>query len=179
MTERVKWRAIWGLLGVAATLVLIIYIAGHYEKELERINWALVSLLSLLVFGAIAVYRWNDQLADYNVIQLFLNPVTKQPDPYRHLMWAFAGLTFWAIVQVVLEKQWAILTTLLLGALGFFVAKPAIDGLSDAIGRRPVSQDQPANLNINAPNADTVNTQGVQPVSTQPTLPSAIRTIQT
>ncbi len=148
MSKRTTWHAFWAAVGAFAAFALIVYAVSRYEDVLTKINWALVSLLSAFVFGSVAIYRWNDELAKYSLVDLVMNPKTGKPDPYRHLLFLFAGLTVWAIVQVVLAKEWGNLNALLLGALGFFVAKPTIDGISDAIASRTVV-DQSSDVAIN------------------------------
>jgi hypothetical protein len=71
-----------------------------------------------------------------------------------------------------------------LPALGYFVAKPTIDGISDAIASRPAPTEPSGNLQINAPNADTVNVPprpaeaatDLQPTPRRPA--SAIKTLK-
>jgi len=159
VSRRIKLTAAWSALAIASIFVLIVLAVDKYEAELEKINWPLVSLISVFVFGALTIYRWNADLPRYNLIELVMNPKTGKADPYRHLLFLFAGLTVWAIVQVVLNKQWGSLTALLLPSLGFFVAKPTVDGFADAWASRPAkAADSAGNLQqvINAPSADTV-----------------------
>lgn len=135
------WQTCAAIVAGVATLALIILVVDRYGADLTRTNWALVSLLCALVFVATVIYRWNEIAPGYEVMDLLMNPQTGKADPYRHLMFFFAGLTAWAIVQVVLAKEWTTLTPLLLGALGFFVAKPTLDGFANALGRRGRDDD--------------------------------------
>lgn len=157
MSIHVKWPALFSVIAGLMTLVLIVFVVDRFEAQLVKINWPLVSLISIFVFGGMLVYRWNDQLARYNVIELVMNPKTGKPDPYRHLLFLMSGLGAWACIQVVLNKQWDVVTPLLTLLIGAFVAKPALDGFSDAIASRPAAPEPSGNTQINAPNADTVN----------------------
>ena len=157
MSHRVKWTALWTVVGGLVTLALIIVGVDRFEAQLTKINWPLVSLMSLFVFGGFMIYRWNDELARYNLIDLVMNPVTGKPDPYRHLLFLMSGLGAWACIQVVLAKQWDVLTPLLTLLIGAFVAKPTLDGFSDAIARRPPAEKPVGPVQVNAPHADTVN----------------------
>jgi len=163
MSTRVKWTALWGGLAILSTFVLIVLLVDHFEAKLEKINWPLVSLVCVFVFGGLIVYRWNADITKYNFIDMVMNQKTGKADPYRHLLFLFAGIAAWAIVQVVLAKSWDTLTPLLTLVLGFFVAKPTVDGIADAWASRPAStpSDGAGNLQqvINAPAADTVNAQ--------------------
>lgn len=155
MSKRVRWAALWSGLGILVTFGLIVFAVDQYEAQLTKINWPLVSLLSVFVFGGVAIYRWNSHEQSYNVLSLVMK--NGQPDPYRHLLFFFAGLTAWAIVQMVLDKQWQYLAAVLLPSLGYFVLKPTVDGMSDAFARRPAAAEPTGNVQVNAPNADTVN----------------------
>ena len=159
MSRRIKWTAAWSALAIASTFVLIVLAVDRYETKLEKINWPLVSLICVFVFGGVTLYRWNSDLARYNLIDMVMNAKTGKADPYRHLLFLFAGIAAWAIVQVVLAKSWDTLTPLLTLVLGFFVAKPTVDGIADAWASRPASTAPDGGNSqqiINAPAADTV-----------------------
>src|SRR6185312_8282153 len=157
-----RWAAIGSALLILSTFVLIVYVVDRFEVQLTKINWPLVSLICVFVFGGVTLYRWNADLQRYNLIDMVMNAKTGKADPYRHLLFLFAGIAAWAIVQVVLAKSWGTLTSLLPTVLGIFVAKPAVDGIADAWASRPASTaGDGGNLQqvINAPTADTVNAQ--------------------
>jgi TctA family transporter len=172
MSKRARFAAIWTALAIFATFVLIILGVDRYEAKLAKINWPLVSLICVFVFGGVALYRWNSDITRYNLIDMVMNQKTGKADPYKHLLFLFAGIAAWAIVQVVLAESWDTLTPLLTLVLGFFVLKPTVDNMSDAYASRPAPtpSDGAGNLQqvINAPAADTVNATPQQPVQPAP-----------
>src|SRR5690242_20187159 len=108
-----KWRAGAVALAAIMTFVLIVIAVDRYEDSLAKINWALVSIMCGFAVAAVAVYRWNRWgPKGYNLVDLVRNPKTNRADPYRHLLFVFAGIGAWAVVQVVLAKSWETLTPL-------------------------------------------------------------------
>lgn len=141
MSERQRYTAIAGVIGIVFAFAGIVLIVDRYEKQLSHINWALVAILAGFALAAVAVYQWNARPGGYELVDLVMKD--GKADPYRHLLFVFGGLGAWAVVQVVLAKEWATLTPLLAMLLGFFVAKPTIDGVSAAWAARP-PQSAPA-----------------------------------
>jgi len=146
VSKKAMWataRAIWAALSVLIVFAGIVLFVARYEKELERINWPLVSILCGFAVAGCAVYRWQHNPGSYDLVDLVKNPKTGLADPYRHFLFIFGGLGAWSVVQVVLAKEWSTLTPLLGLLLGYFVAKPAVDGLAEAWCNRPAAVMQP------------------------------------
>jgi hypothetical protein len=83
----------------------------------------------LLCFGAYMLYRWNSGDGNnYNVMDVVTTE--GKADLYKHLIVFFGGLSAWVIIKTTLAKQ--PVETMLLGVLGIFVGKVAIDGIAKA-----------------------------------------------
>ena len=118
-----------------AVFVLSVVVVVRFGDQLEKVNWALVALVAMLIGAGYLSYRWNASQNGYDVVDLFVNHETGRADLWKHFAIAGFGVSVWAIVQSVLAKQ--PVTELLLGLFGILVGKVALDGVSKAIERRP------------------------------------------
>lgn len=135
-----------------------------------------VSLVALIAWFQISCRN------DYDILDTLRDPVSGKASQDPLIVYFMAGLSGWYVVVKTINPAAGNAGSDLVQILAIFLiyraGKQGIEAWKVKPPSPPAPPDAPANLNINAPNADTVNTQGVQPVSTQPTLPSAIRTIQ-
>lgn len=149
VSKQAQYRAVGLILSLILAFGGIVLFVARYEAELSHINWPLVTILCGFFIAGCAAYRWQTNPGSYDLVDLVKNPTTGLADPYRHFLFIFGGLGAWAVVQVVLAKEWNTLTPLLSLLLGFFVAKPTVDGIADAIASR--GQQQPTDNNNGGP----------------------------
>jgi hypothetical protein len=128
-----------------AVLVAAIVIAVYYGDKIEAINWRLVSFICIVAVSALGIYRWQIR-EDNDFDMLDVIATDKKLDNDKFYKAIFGGLAAWVIVQQALAGK--DVSTLLLGVLGFYVAKAALDGFSGAMGRRPPPVDQSQNVNV-------------------------------
>lgn len=127
-------------------------ISVRYATLIEKVDWSLVTIVSLLCYGGYMLYRWNSGEANYNVIDIITTD--GKADLYKHLIVFFAGVAAWAIIKAVLAKM--PVETLLLGVLGIFVGNVAVGGIAKAWQAKGASPAPPANINVaNVANVDT------------------------
>lgn len=137
MTTKSKWTAVRYTVEALGVLLLAIYVVMRYETQILAINWRLVSLVCVVAAAIFAIYRW--QMRGDNQFDM-LDVLATGPEGGKKLdndklyKAIFAGITIWVIIQQALAGEEV--TALVLGALGFFVAKAALDGFSAAMGKR-------------------------------------------
>jgi len=124
-----------------AVFVLSLVVVVQYADQLDRVNWPLVCLLAMLILGGYSVYRWNATSNRYNVLDLLVDHDSGRANIWKHFALAGFALSVWVIVQAVLAKQ--PVGEMLLGVLGIFVGKVALDGFSRAMERRPAAPESP------------------------------------
>lgn len=131
-----------------AVFTLSLVVVVRYREELDKVNWSLVVILGMFLFGGYMLYQWQKDPNDYEVLDLLKNAETGKADLWKHLALFFAGISAWAIVQTIVAKLPA--TDMLLGVLAIFVGKVAVDGFSKAMERRPPAVDSGTTV-INQP----------------------------
>lgn len=142
MSRQAQLRAFGVIVALLATFAGIVLFVARFEAELKRINWPLVSVLCAFAFAGYMIYQWQrNPRTTYDISDLVMKD--GKADPYRHLLWVFGGLGAWSVVQVVLAKEWPTLVPLLGLLLGYFVAKPMVDGVASAITSAIINRGAP------------------------------------
>jgi hypothetical protein len=135
---------------VGFTLSLVVVV--QYGDMLYKINWAIVALVFLLSFGSFMLYRFNAKSGNkYDLLDLVMTKGVADAD--KHIVWLFAGLSAWVIVQKVLLDPRGDITGLLTLVLGTFVAKQAVGAIADAWKNRPAPQQGGGDVNVTGPGA--------------------------
>lgn len=148
-----KWSGTRLLVLAGAVLLLAIVVVIRYEDALNKINWALVAILSGFACVTWALYSWQSRPTNtYDVSDLFMT--NAKADLWKHMVLLFGAISAWVLVQQALANT---LTTEMLSIiLGIFVGKEAVGTIAVAIATRPPALAAPS---VIAPAAGSVNVQ--------------------